>query len=78
MQNILIVDYGMANLRSVQKAFEKMGHAAEISGDPNRLGEADKMDTGANNKRLDLDRPRVFSILPKRIATIASAPNIRP
>ncbi len=43
MQKIIIVDYGMANLRSVQKAFEKMGHAAEISGDPNRLGEADKM-----------------------------------
>src|SRR5450631_28841 len=43
MQKILIVDYGMANLRSVQKAFEKMGHAAEISGDPNRLAEADKM-----------------------------------
>ena len=35
---IVIVDYGMANLRSVQKAFEKVGHAAEISGDPNRVG----------------------------------------
>jgi glutamine amidotransferase len=43
MQNILIVDYGMANLRSVQKAFEKVGFAAGISGDPNRLAEADKM-----------------------------------
>jgi glutamine amidotransferase len=30
----------MANLRSVQKAFEKLGHAAEISGDPNRIAEA--------------------------------------
>jgi glutamine amidotransferase len=43
MQKIVIVDYGMANLRSVQKAFERMGHAADISGDPNRLAEADKM-----------------------------------
>ena len=43
MQPILIVDYGMANLRSVQKAFERVGHAAEISGDPNRLAEADKI-----------------------------------
>ena len=43
MQKILIVDYGMANLRSVQKAFEKMGYAAQISGDPNRLAEADKL-----------------------------------
>jgi len=43
MQPILIVDYGMANLRSVQKAFEKVGHAAVISGDPNRIAEAEKV-----------------------------------
>jgi imidazole glycerol-phosphate synthase subunit HisH len=43
MQKIVIVDYGMANLRSVQKAFEKVGHAAEISGDPQRVREADKV-----------------------------------
>lgn len=43
MKTILIVDYGMANLRSVQKAFEKVGHEATISGDPNRLAEADKI-----------------------------------
>ena len=35
---IIIVDYGMANLRSVQKAFEKMGAAAEISSDPQPPG----------------------------------------
>ena len=43
MQTLLIVDYGMANLRSVQKAFEKVGHAAEITGDPSRVAEADKL-----------------------------------
>jgi glutamine amidotransferase len=43
MQPILIVDYGMANLRSVQKAFEKVGHPAEISGDPNRVAAAHKV-----------------------------------
>ncbi len=43
MKPILIVDYGMANLRSVQKALEKVGHAAEITGDPNRVAEADKL-----------------------------------
>jgi glutamine amidotransferase len=43
MNRIVIVDYGMANLRSVQKAFEKLGHAAEITGDPNRLSGADKL-----------------------------------
>ncbi len=43
MQRILIVDYGMANLRSVQKAFEKVGHAADITGDPSRVARADKL-----------------------------------
>jgi glutamine amidotransferase len=40
---ILIVDYGMANLRSVQKAFEKVGAAAVISADPQRIAHADKL-----------------------------------
>jgi glutamine amidotransferase len=43
MAPIIIVDYGMANLRSVQKAFEKLGQAAEITGDPNRVAEATKL-----------------------------------
>ena len=43
MKPILIVDYGLANLRSVQKAFEKVGAAAIISSDPNQLAEADKV-----------------------------------
>jgi len=41
--NIIIVDYGMANLRSVQKAFEKVGAAAEITSDPERVRRADKV-----------------------------------
>jgi imidazole glycerol-phosphate synthase subunit HisH len=40
---IVIVDYGMANLRSVQKALERVGHRAEITSDPARAGEADKL-----------------------------------
>jgi glutamine amidotransferase len=43
MQQIVIVDYGMANLRSVQKAFEKVGHGAVISADPDRIATADKL-----------------------------------
>lgn len=43
MKPILIIDYGMANLRSVQKAFEKVGASAIISSDPNRLLESDKV-----------------------------------
>jgi glutamine amidotransferase len=43
MANILIVDYGMANLRSVQKAFERVGAVAVISGDPGRIATTDKL-----------------------------------
>jgi glutamine amidotransferase len=43
MKPIVIVDYGMANLRSVQKAFEKVGHEAVITADPNRVAEAGKL-----------------------------------
>ena len=43
MKPIVIVDYGMANLRSVQKAFEVLGHQAAVTGDPNRVAEAGKL-----------------------------------
>ena len=43
MQPIVIVDYGMGNLRSVQKALEKVGYGADISSDPNRIAEAAKV-----------------------------------
>jgi glutamine amidotransferase len=41
--NTVIVDYGMANLRSVQKAFEQVGHPAVITSDANRIAEANKL-----------------------------------
>ena len=40
---ICIIDYGMGNLRSVQKAFEKVGHEAIVSGDPADVAAADKV-----------------------------------
>ena len=40
---IVIIDYGMGNLRSVQKAIEAVGHPAEISGDPDRVRSASKV-----------------------------------
>ena len=40
---IAIVDYQMGNLRSVQKGFEKVGFAAEIVSDPDRLRRAEKV-----------------------------------
>jgi glutamine amidotransferase len=40
---IAIIDYGMGNLRSVQKAIEAVGHAAEITSDPERVARASKV-----------------------------------
>ncbi len=37
---IVIIDYGMGNLRSVQKAIEAIGHQAEVSCDPDRVLQA--------------------------------------
>jgi glutamine amidotransferase len=41
--SIGIIDYGMANLRSVQKAFEAVGVAAEIISSPGEIAAADKV-----------------------------------
>lgn len=40
---LTIIDYQMGNLRSVQKAFERMGHAATITDDPAALAYAAKI-----------------------------------
>jgi imidazole glycerol-phosphate synthase subunit HisH len=37
---IAIVDYEVGNLRSAQKAFERLGHAAEITSDADRIASA--------------------------------------
>src|SRR4029078_3044415 len=40
---IAIVDYEMGNLRSVQKAFERVAHSARITSDPAVLADAEKI-----------------------------------
>jgi glutamine amidotransferase len=71
MSNLVIVDYGMANLRSVQKAFEQVGCAATISGDPSQVAEATKLvlpgvgafrDAIARLREAKLDQPIVDHI----------------
>ncbi len=37
---IAVVDYGMGNLRSVQKGFEKVGYDAVVTGDPGVIDDA--------------------------------------
>lgn len=43
MTMIAIIDYGMGNLRSVQKGFEKVGSEAVVTADPKVVLEADKI-----------------------------------
>jgi imidazole glycerol-phosphate synthase subunit HisH len=40
---IVIIDYGMGNLRSVQKAIEAVGSSAEVTSDPDRVKRASKV-----------------------------------
>ncbi len=40
---IAVIDYGMGNLRSVQKGFEKVGHGATITSDPAEVARAEKV-----------------------------------
>jgi imidazole glycerol-phosphate synthase subunit HisH len=43
MSSIAIIDYGMGNLRSVQKGFERVGFEAQITTDPAQVAAADKI-----------------------------------
>ena len=61
-----IIDYGMGNLRSVQKAFEAVGHAAQIIRTPQAIADSDQLvlpGVGAfgrameNLRRMDLLEP---------------------
>mgnify|MGYP001015038219 CR=1 FL=1 len=63
---IAIIDYQMGNLRSVQKGFEKVGHAATITCDARELARADAIvlpgvgafgDAMAELRRRDLVEP---------------------
>jgi len=40
---IAIVDYGMGNLRSVEKAFLAVGHPAVVTSDPHKIAKADRV-----------------------------------
>ncbi len=40
---ITVIDYGMGNLRSVQKGFEKVGFAAKVTSDPRDIETAERL-----------------------------------
>lgn len=68
---IAIVDYGMGNLRSVQKAFERVGHAAAVTNHPGSVAAAERIvlpgvgafgDAMANLKQAELIDPILKSV----------------
>jgi imidazole glycerol-phosphate synthase subunit HisH len=68
---IAIIDYGMGNLRSVQKGFEKVGHQALVTYDAAQVAAADKVvlpgvgafeDAIAELRRLNLVKPVLDAI----------------
>jgi glutamine amidotransferase len=68
---IAVVDYGMGNLRSVQKGFEKVGHQASVTSDPGEVARAEKIvlpgvgafeDAMAELRRRDLAGPVLEAI----------------
>ncbi len=68
---IAIIDYQMGNLRSVQKGFERVGHAAVITSNPAEIAQASKLvlpgvgafaDAMAELKRRDLVEPITAAI----------------
>jgi len=68
---ITIIDYGMGNLRSVQKAFEAVGTTAQVTQDPKAVGKASKLilpgvgafaDARQNLEKLRLMEPIVSAI----------------
>jgi len=63
---IAIIDYGMGNLRSVQKAFEAVGHQAVVTREPSKISDASHVvlpgvgafgDCMDNLMRYELDDP---------------------
>jgi glutamine amidotransferase len=63
---IVIVDYGMGNLRSVEKGFARVGHAAVVTNDPDVVASATRIvlpgvgafaDAIAEIRRRGLDEP---------------------
>jgi imidazole glycerol-phosphate synthase subunit HisH len=68
---IAIIDYGMGNLRSVQKGFERVGHEAIVTSDPAEVARAEKVvlpgvgafeDAIAELRRLRLVEPVLAAI----------------
>lgn len=75
---IAIVDYGMGNLRSVEKALHHLGHAAVITSDPDEIARAERVIVpgvgafGAAMANLSRSEPGAASPKEAVLAAIAS------
>jgi imidazole glycerol-phosphate synthase subunit HisH len=66
MSRIAILDYGMGNLRSVEKALERVGADALVTNDPDRAASADGLvlpGVGAFPRAMERVRERGFEAL---------------
>ncbi|MBN1869632.1 MAG: imidazole glycerol phosphate synthase subunit HisH [Candidatus Omnitrophica bacterium] len=62
---IAIIDYGMGNLRSVQKALEQVGAKAKITQEPDDIKAADKIVLpGVGAMQPAMDRLKALGIIP--------------
>ncbi len=70
---IVIVDYGMGNLRSVQKAFERVGHTPAVTDNVSMIEKADKIvlpGVGAFKDAMDgLAKRRLIEPIRKAVAS---------
>lgn len=70
---IAIIDYGVGNLRSVEKAFAYLGYQALVTSDPATVGEADRVvlpGVGAFGKSMEsLDRAGMVPVVKEVIAS---------
>jgi len=68
---ITIIDYGLGNLRSVQKAFERINHQCEITSDYAQIEKADKLvlpGVGHFKKGMEnLKELDIFNILNRKV-----------
>ena len=70
---IAIIDYGVGNLRSVQKAFAHGGHDADVTSDPGRICTADKVVLpGVGAFGATVDSLRTSGLEPVALAAAAS------
>ena len=70
---IAIIDYGMGNLRSVQKAIEKVGYEAEITRSPQRIADARSVILpGVGAFKDCMDNLESFSLIMPVLKAIAS------